>query len=220
MKKLIGVAGALGVCLLFASPALAAEVHQVGDSKLQLTVPEGWKSEVDGETLTVAHGETATTLVFIPVPLAALSEALDEAQKQIQSSLTELKLSEPSRGEANGMPALVSEGVGRIEGAAVDVALMVVWPTEGWAVVVMGLAESGEASQKAEAGVSALLKSMHRAPGAKAAPAPWAAEVVMKAPELGVKNEVKADLPAPAPPAAPAPYVPPPAAPAPSPPKP
>jgi len=181
--KLKWAAMGLGVMLVALSGSLAsAEVMTVGPSKLQITVPEGWtaKAGPDG-SITLNHGGSSATLSLQSVSVEDLGGALEQLDKALKAQIGGIQMSPPERGLFGDIPAMTSEGKGQTDGIAIEVGLMVLWPSEGWAVIVQGLVDPAS-SDKATPGAAALFGSFRRAPGAQPAPVPWADEAGAKNP--------------------------------------
>lgn len=172
------------VCALAAAATAAPGAPlPLGESGVQLAVPDGWKTVANPDgSMQVVHPETGAALVVLPVPAGAVSTALESLDKELERRFTGVKMPAPGRGALDGMPAMISTGTGTLDGQAVDLALMLLEPGPAWRVLLLGMAprSSGRAAGDAMSALLAGLKAPPRPP-VDAAPPP-AAKPAPKAP--------------------------------------
>ena len=107
--------------------AAKAQETLTSPSGLKVTIPAGWKHQVDkDDNLIVSSADQLAYFVFSDIPSSDLSAALDEAEKEIKKVVTGLKEGEPQTDKLNGMDAMFVDGKGKVEGQPMDLGLLLV----------------------------------------------------------------------------------------------
>ncbi len=162
------------LCLgLLASPAFAhgmpadAAVNAAADKTytheeggIQFDAPDGWKSEVDGEQITMSAPDDSISIVFWVPEADTFDEALDALEEELTKMVKNIKLDGEAKSDThNGMKHAGLTGSGQVEGAnvlwSVDL-LMAKKP-----VIALTFASPGNFEKHAEA-YSKLVKSLRK----------------------------------------------------------
>jgi predicted Zn-dependent protease len=122
MRKLFG--SVLAAALLVVAPALAETItHDV--AKVTISVPKGWKSQKDGEALTLMDKAEDTAVAFAVVDADDLKLAGKRLEKYLAKKVKNLKWEKEEKATINGMKGVALEGDGRIEGKDIDLMVLV-----------------------------------------------------------------------------------------------
>jgi hypothetical protein len=89
--------------------------HEAGG--IQFNLPSGWKSEPDGELLTVSAPDDSITMVFWVTEAGDFEAATEALDTELAKQIKNLKFDgEPKEGKHNGMPHASVSGSGQVEG--------------------------------------------------------------------------------------------------------
>ena len=146
--------------LFFAAPALANTIKH-SEAGVQITVPDTWKTEVQGEIVQSESPDEAVLAMFIGVPKAEFEAALDELDKTLaEAGVKDFEGEEPVEGEIDGMPVFIADGTAVVEGQKVELAIFLALPPKcDRALIMLGVSELGAADTHAKA-LSKMLMSI------------------------------------------------------------
>jgi predicted Zn-dependent protease len=140
MRKLIG--SIFAAVLLVVAPALAETTLTNEAAQVTISVPKGWKSQKDGEAITLMDKEEDTAVAFAVVDAADLKLAGKRLEKYLAKKVKKLTWEKEEKVTINGMKGVALEGDGRIEGKDVDLAVLVLdTPNPDKDLFVIGIAE-------------------------------------------------------------------------------
>jgi hypothetical protein len=92
--------------------------HQA--SGVQFELPAGWKTEPDGEQITVSSADDSFTLVFWALDETTFEAAIEALDEELGKVVSKAKVSgEPKKDTHNGMPHVSLDGTGEVEGVAI-----------------------------------------------------------------------------------------------------
>lgn len=122
MRKVVGsIVLAIG---LIVAPAFAETItHDV--AKVSIGVPKGWKSQKDGEALTLMDKAEDTAVAFAMVDAGDLKDASKRLDKHLAKKIKKLKWTKEEKANVNGMKGIALEGDGELDGKDIDLAVLV-----------------------------------------------------------------------------------------------
>ena len=139
MRKLFG--SVLAAVVLVVTPVLAETITN-DVAKVTISVPKGWKTQKDGEAITLMDKEEDTAVAFAVVDAADLKLAGKRLEKYLAKKVKKLTWEKEEKVTINGMKGIALEGDGRIEGKDVDLAVLVLdTPNPDKDLFVIGIAE-------------------------------------------------------------------------------
>jgi hypothetical protein len=152
---------ALLLLSLFAAPIAHADTRVHQKAKIQLWVPDHWDVEDgDDDMLLLSEPGGEAAVVFLVLKAKDLETALGAIDKEISKFVTDVQVQgEPEEMDVNGMPAVVIDAKGKVEGKKVDLGLMVVKTPAGKALLVLAMCESSK-MKKHEAVFLKVMKSL------------------------------------------------------------
>jgi hypothetical protein len=142
------------------SPAAADKTYTHEEGGIQFDAPDGWKSEVDGEQITVSAPDDSISIVFWVPEADTFDAALEALEEELDKMIKNIKLDGEAKADThNGMKHASLSGSGKVEGAdvlwSVDL-LMAKKP-----VIALTFASPGNFEKQAE-GYSKLVKSIKK----------------------------------------------------------
>jgi hypothetical protein len=122
MRKYAAAVPVVLACLVM--PAAADTItHKSAQVKMEL--PDGWKSERDGETLTLSDKAGDVGISMVTVDDTYIHDAIKNVKKALKDKISKLTFTEPKKQDINGMNALVFDGDGFLGDTNVDLAIVV-----------------------------------------------------------------------------------------------
>jgi predicted Zn-dependent protease len=98
----------------------AGEVFKHEEGGIQFTVPAGWKTKNEGETLTVMTPDNALSMSFWVPKNEDYDQAIKEIGTELEKVVKNSKVTEPGKaGTLNGMETYSSSGTGEVEGTEI-----------------------------------------------------------------------------------------------------
>lgn len=141
---------ALALCALIATVTTAAADDRPGPpgSGVQVHVPTGWKtSQVGqgGEGLLVSLSpDQEASVMFAVAESANLKKAVKALDGFLGKFVTGAKMGKAKKVTVNGMPALMSKGVGKADAGDVAIAVVIAETPTGKALFVIGLVNAAK----------------------------------------------------------------------------
>lgn len=152
--------GALAFMLIPASLA-GAKTYPHEPAGVSVDVPDkGWKVDGDDNSLQVSSDDDLVSLTFAILEDAnALDRAMDAIEKELAKTMTDIKMGKVEELTHNGMRGVVSDGTAKIEGAGVELGIMVLETPKKKMLLVMGIGAQGKMT-KHEKDVERILGSI------------------------------------------------------------
>ena len=143
-----------------ASAAAADKTYTHEEGGIQFDAPDGWKSEAEGDQITVSAPDDSISIVFWVPEADTFDAALEALEEELEKMVKNIKLDGEAKSDThNGMKHAGLTGSGKIEGAdvlwSVDL-LMAKKP-----VIALTFASPGNFEKQAEA-YSKLVKSIKK----------------------------------------------------------
>ncbi len=143
-----------------ASPAIADKTYTHEEGGIQFDAPDGWKSEVDGEQITVSAPDDSISIVFWVPEADTFDEALEALEEELTKMIKNVKLDGEAKTDMhNGMKHAGLSGSGQIEGANVLWSVDLLLAKKP--VIALTFASPGNFEKQAE-GYSKLVKSIKK----------------------------------------------------------
>ena len=136
---------AIAFTLLVAPAAapLSAEELNHNEARVKVWIPDGWTQEADEQSLIINDPAEEVMVVFLVVEGSKIETALDAMEQELASIVENVTSEgEPQEVELNGMPAIVLDGKGTVEGEAVDLGIAVLRTPADKALLVFAIAKS------------------------------------------------------------------------------
>lgn len=110
-----------------AAPAATTPDLHLEQTGIGLIVPAGWTSEATGaETFVLLGPDGVTTLMLFGVPAKDMEGAMKDLKRLVSGKVTAVKLEPTKDGRVGGMPAVMADGKGQVDGHDVDLGVMLV----------------------------------------------------------------------------------------------
>lgn len=143
-----------------AKTAAADKTYTHEEGGIQFDAPDGWKSEAEGDQITVSAPDDSISIVFWVPEADTFDAALEALEEELEKMVKNIKLDGEAKSDThNGMKHAGLTGSGQIEGAdvlwSVDL-LMAKKP-----VIALTFASPGNFEKQAEA-YSKLVKSIKK----------------------------------------------------------
>ncbi|WP_395746365.1 hypothetical protein [Prosthecobacter sp.] len=117
------------------SPALRADKvfdYPEKDPVFSMTFPDAWKIEAGDQSLSASSPDELVNMELLALDAAELGLAIDAAKESVEEEFKDIKwLSEPEKGELNGLKATFLNGNATLEGVKVAVNCAVFAPKTG-----------------------------------------------------------------------------------------
>ena len=107
------------VVLLAVVPVFAG-VTTYPAAKVSIEEPQGWKTTIRGDQVTVADAQNDVAASFVVVPSGAIDAASRAAGRSLANIITNITVQEDQKGNVNGMKAEFVSGDGRLNGTNID----------------------------------------------------------------------------------------------------
>lgn len=136
----------LAAGLFSAAPAYAqvAETKVHAEAGVEIGVPAGWSAEPDEDMLVLASPDEGVALVLMVLEGEDLEAALDALDEELAALVSDIEVSgEPEAIETAGMSGISIEGRGKMDGADVELALVVLESPTGKMLLLLGMGEKG-----------------------------------------------------------------------------
>jgi len=99
------------------SPSGAGETFTHPDAGVQFTLPAGWKTKTEGETITATSEHEAISVVFWVPRGDDFDQATDDLMKQLDNVIKNPQITSPGKESThNGMRAYTAGGSGEVNG--------------------------------------------------------------------------------------------------------
>jgi predicted Zn-dependent protease len=140
--------------------AAADKTYTHEEGGIQFDAPDGWKSEVDGDVLTLSAPDDSISIVFWVPEADTFDAALEALEEELTKMVKNIKLDGEAKTDThNGMKHAGLTGSGQIEGA--DVLWSVDLLLGKKPVIALTFASPGNFEKQAE-GYSNLVKSIKK----------------------------------------------------------
>ncbi len=115
------------------------------EAGVSITVPKGWKSELDGKVFTVMTAQEDVAAAFTVVEEDSLGEASKAVGKSLGEKIQELKFGKEDKIDVNGMKGVAIDGDGKMNGVSVSLMIVVLdTPVPGKAMMIIAIAEDAK----------------------------------------------------------------------------
>ncbi len=142
---------------LLAGTALSAEAVNHTEAQVTVWIPDNWDQEADEDSLIVGDPDEEVMVAFLVVDSDNVEAALDAMEAELSDIVEDVSSEEePSEVNLNGMPAIVLDAKGTVEGEAVDLGIAVIMTPANKALLVFAIAQSS-AVAKHEATIEKIL---------------------------------------------------------------
>lgn len=126
----------------------------------EITYPEGWEIEEDGDSITASPASGNLSSVLMAVAGDDLESALEGAGQGLEETFGHCELSEAKEGQLNGMPVLFFNGKGKTpDGVALDLGCAIFTPN-GETFFMLFIFSSGELSEEDTEKMNSILQSI------------------------------------------------------------
>jgi predicted Zn-dependent protease len=137
-----------------------AKTYPHAEAKVEVTIPDNWKVEGDGDTLTATSADETLGLIFTVLEAKDVDSVLEGLDKELESFIKDLR---PKKDAAvvtiNRMKGMTIDAEGKIEGVPMDIGMMILEAPSGKVVMVLGFAAKGTMG-KHEPAVQAIFTSL------------------------------------------------------------
>lgn len=108
---------ATGVVMALACLAGTASADRIShkSAKVSMEVPDGWKSEIDGDQISLQTKKGDVFITMITVDDSVIKDAIHKVKKALESKIDNLTLSKPTDTKINGMHAITIDGDGSVD---------------------------------------------------------------------------------------------------------
>jgi hypothetical protein len=140
------------VAFFCARSALAQETVGFANARVQIMVPQDWKSVSKGNVITLSDRGDDVAVAFAVVPAGALKKASQTAGNALRARIQNLTFKKEERVKINGMPGVSFEGDGIMNGVNIDLAVLILdTPAQDKDLFIFALAEDAKlAAHKSE----------------------------------------------------------------------
>ncbi|MFI5297188.1 MAG: hypothetical protein ACHREM_03745 [Polyangiales bacterium] len=144
MRIRLPFASLLLAATLVAIPALADTItHKV--AMISIDVPDNWKSEKDGDLITLTDKHEDVAVAFIVVDSGAVKSPTKAAKRALKDKIKNLTFKDEEKVDINGMEGHAVTGDGTMDGKDMDLAVLVLdTPNEDKDLVIIALAEDAK----------------------------------------------------------------------------
>jgi hypothetical protein len=146
----------LTVAMLFVgmstlSSLAAAKEINFSSARVNFWVPNEWNLERDGESFVLVEPNEELMIIVVVLEADAVEDALSRLDDEIGQIVDDVtQSSAPREVDHNGMPSLVLDGTGSVDGEAVDLGIMIIETPANKALLAFAIAQSSEASNHAD----------------------------------------------------------------------
>lgn len=138
-------AALLAVLLTIFTGGLLAESVNHTEAQVKVWIPDNWVQEADEDSLIVTDPEEEVMVAFMVVDGENIEAALEAMEMELGSLAENVQADgEPEEVELNGMPAIVLDAKGTIDGEAVDMGVAVIITPAEKALLVFAVAQSSK----------------------------------------------------------------------------
>ncbi|MCO4763279.1 MAG: hypothetical protein KC502_17310 [Myxococcales bacterium] len=168
MKKSVVSLACLVLGLLLVATSAQAKDYPHKPAGVTISIPGTWKVDGDDTTLSCVNKDESVGMFFAAVSGQKVEEAAREMKKVVTSAVKKLKMGKETEEKINGMPALIVDGKGVVEGKRVDVSAMLIHTPTGKFVLSFAIGKTGK-WEKHTREVMGILKSLRPLKSAKKA---------------------------------------------------
>lgn len=137
------VVASLCAVAFFAAPALFAGDVNHTEAQVKVWIPDDWAQEADADSLIITDPNDEVMVAFLVVDSENITAALDAMEAELSKIVEEISSeTEPKEIKLNGMPAVVLDGKGKVQGEAVDLGIVIILTPAKKALLVFAIAQS------------------------------------------------------------------------------
>jgi hypothetical protein len=138
-------AGLVLVGAMLATTPAFADSLTYKKARVTIDVPENWKSQRDGDVITLSDKRDDVAITFVTVNSGAIKEATRAAKDALRQKIRNLTFSEPESITINGMSGFGFSGDGYLGDKNIDLALLVLdTPSDEVDLLVIAIGEDAK----------------------------------------------------------------------------
>ncbi len=133
--------------ILVAALATTAQADTITHkrARVSIDVPEDWKSQTNGDQITLMDQHENVAVTFVVVDAGAVKTALKAAGRELEKRITKLTFGKPEDVTINTMSGVMATGDGRLNGTDIDLLLMVLdTPSDDKDLLIIALGEDAK----------------------------------------------------------------------------
>ena len=131
------------LCLAFTARAHAG-AYEYSAAKVQIDVPGGWlAAEADG-VLTVQASDGSVAIVIATMDAKDAKTGAAALDKQVAAFIPDASLAKAKAAEVNGLKGYMRRGTGTLDGAPVEMGILVLLTPSKQVIMVMALGATGQ----------------------------------------------------------------------------
>jgi hypothetical protein len=135
---------------LIATPAMADTIAFKA-ARVNIDVPDGWKSSTDTNVITVSDRHEDVAISFTAVDAGAVKQSAKYLRKMLANRIDKLTLTDPQSVTVNGMAGVALSGDGFLNGVNIDLAIIVLdTPSDTNDLIVFALGEDAKLARHAD----------------------------------------------------------------------
>ncbi len=141
MKKL---SLALFLTILLPASLASAKTYPHDEAKVSITIPDSWKVETDSNNLTAKTTDESAFLSFLILDAGDVDKATAEIDKELDKVMKNVDVKPGKELTINGMKSYIAEGTGEVDGAKVDIGVVVLSTKSGKILLGLGFGAIGK----------------------------------------------------------------------------
>lgn len=133
----------LAGCFALPAAAQSGKVYTHADGGIEFTAPDNWKVVPDGDSISIYSPDDSVAVFFAVVEATDLDAAIGALTTELDKVITDSKLNDDGKQvKLNGLDAYVVDGTGKLQGTAIDFALLLVKGKKPMMIVGVGKSTS------------------------------------------------------------------------------
>jgi hypothetical protein len=144
MKRIVVFLVAVGLLAALPGAALARNfTYKQAGAKLWF--PDSWDIADEGGVVLIADPKEEVGLVLFTLDAKDLEKALGKLESELAKYVDGMKATgDPEEAKLNGMPAVMIDGTGKVDGKKVELSIVVIKTPNKKALVILGIAQSAK----------------------------------------------------------------------------